>query len=115
MWIDQRGADVLSRPECLRLLALAAKENHVGRLAVADLQAPLVVPLNFTFHERLVFVRIGPGRVSELAPGALVAFEIDKVAPSRGLERFASRVGIQGCHWRNTGHEDASSVGARAR
>jgi uncharacterized protein len=84
MWIDQRGSEVLSRPECLRLLAMAAKEDHVGRLAVADLHAPLVVPLNFTFHERLVFVRIGPGRVSELAPGSLVAFEIDKVAPSRG-------------------------------
>ena len=38
-------------PECLRLLAVAAKEDHVGRLAVTDGDTPLVVPLNFTFHD----------------------------------------------------------------
>jgi len=81
VWIDQRGSEVLQRPECLQLLALAAKEDHVGRLAVSEQQAPLVLPLNFTFHDGLILVRIGPGQLSELAPGALVAFEVDRVDP----------------------------------
>ncbi len=79
MWIDQRGSEILPVPECLRLLAVAAKEDHVGRLAISEEQAPLVVPLNFTFHNGGVLIRIGPGRLSELVPGSLVAFEVDRV------------------------------------
>jgi nitroimidazol reductase NimA-like FMN-containing flavoprotein (pyridoxamine 5'-phosphate oxidase superfamily) len=84
MWIDQRGSEILPVPECLRLLALAAKEDQVGRLAVADGQAILVVPLNFTYHDSGVLVRIGPGRLSELVPGSLVAFEVDRMEPEHG-------------------------------
>ncbi len=84
MWIDQRGSEILTVPECLRLLALAAKEDHVGRLAVVSGQSPVVVPLNFVFHDGGVLVRIGPGRLSELVPGSLVAFEVDRVEPDRG-------------------------------
>jgi hypothetical protein len=85
MWIDQRGSEILSIPECLRLLAVAAKEDNLGRLAVADGQAPLVVPLNFTFYDGGVLVRIGPGRLAELVPGSLVAFEVDRVESGRGV------------------------------
>ena len=85
MWIDQRGSEILPAPECLRLLAVAAKEDHVGRLAVTDGGSPLVVPLNFTFHDHVVFVQIGPGRLSELVPGSLVAFEVDRVEPYRDV------------------------------
>lgn len=84
MWIDQRGSEILTVPECHRLLALAAKEDHIGRLAVNDGQTPLVVPLNFTFHDGNVRVLIGPGRMSEIVPGALVAFEVDRVEPDHG-------------------------------
>jgi hypothetical protein len=84
MLIDQRGSEILTRPECLRLLAVAAKEDQIGRLAVTESQAPLVVPLNFTFHDGLVLVRIGSGRLSELVPGSLVAFEVDRVEPRPG-------------------------------
>ena len=85
MWIDQRGSEILDRPECLRLLAVAAKEDHVGRLAaVTEDQSPLVVPLNFIFHDGGVLVRVGPGRLSELVPDSLVAFEVDRVEPDRG-------------------------------
>lgn len=72
-------------PECLRLLAVADKDGLVGRLAVNGEQAPLVVPLNFTFHDGGVFVRIGPGRLSEVVPGSLVSFEVDRVELDRGL------------------------------
>ena len=84
MWIDQRGSEILERPECLRLLAVAAKEDHVGRLAVTNGQSPLVVPLNFRFHDGGILVRIGPGRLSELVPDALVAFEVDRIETDRG-------------------------------
>jgi uncharacterized protein len=84
MWIDQRGSEVLPVAECLRLLAVAAKEEHVGRLAINEEQSPLVVPLNFTFHDRGVLIRIGPGRLSELVPGSLVAFEVDRMSPEAG-------------------------------
>ena len=84
MWIDQRGSEILAPPECLRLLAVAAKEDHIGRLAVTGTQSPLVVPLNFTFHDNGILVRIGPGRLSELVPGSMVSFEVDRVEPDQG-------------------------------
>jgi len=84
MWIDQRGSEILPWPECLRLLAVAAKEDQFGRLAVNDGESPVVVPLNFTFHDRALLVRIGQGRTWELVPGALVAFEVDRVEPELG-------------------------------
>ncbi len=84
MWIDQRGSEILPSPESLRLLAVAAKGDHIGRLAVNDSQSPLVVPLNFTTHERGVLLRIGPGRLSELVPGSLVSFEVDHVDHEHG-------------------------------
>ena len=92
MWIDQRGSEILTLPECHRLLALAAKEDHIGRLAVNDGQTPLVVPLNFTFHDGNVRVLIGPGRMAEIVPDALVAFEVDRVEPDRGQAWSVSSV-----------------------
>jgi uncharacterized protein len=85
MWIDQRGSEILDTPECVRLLALTAKEDHLGRLGVTDGQSPLVVPLNFIFHDGHVVVRIGPGRLSELVPESQVSFEVDRVETDRGV------------------------------
>ncbi len=85
MWIDQRGSEILPLPECLRLLAVASKEDYIGRLAVIDGDSPVVIPLNFTFYHREVLIRIGPGRLSELAPGALVAFEVDRLESGSGV------------------------------
>jgi hypothetical protein len=79
MWIDQRGSEILPAPECLRLLALAAKEGHIGRKAVNGPQSPLVIPLYFAFHDNGIRVRIGPGGLSEVVPGSLVSFEVDRV------------------------------------
>ena len=86
MWIDQRGSEILQWPECLQLLALAAKEDRFGRLAVTDGGSPLVVPHRIsTFHDRALLVRIGQGRMRELVPGSLVAFEVDRVEQNLGL------------------------------
>ncbi|HTZ08820.1 MAG TPA: pyridoxamine 5'-phosphate oxidase family protein [Acidimicrobiales bacterium] len=83
MWVDRRGSEIIPLSECLRLLAVAAKEGAVGRLAVSCAQAPLVAPVNFTYRDRCVVVRLGEGTMASAVTGSLVAFETDAVdAPS---------------------------------
>ncbi len=85
VWIDQRGSEVVPLPECLRLLAAAAKKGAIGRIAVSQDQAPLVRPANFTYHDRYLAVRLGPGAIGSAAAGALVAFEVDEVDRENGV------------------------------
>jgi len=84
MWIDQRGSEVLSRIECLRLLALAGRSAVVGRLAVSTESSPVVHPVNFVFEDSRVLVRLGDGWMWATAPGRLVAFEVDGVTSECG-------------------------------
>jgi hypothetical protein len=77
MWIDQRGSEVLGRPECLRLLAVAAASGAVGRLAVSSDGAPLLQPFNFAYADGRVVVRVGDGLMWRRALGRLVAFEVE--------------------------------------
>ena len=79
MWIDERGSEVLSRAECLRLLALSAAEGSIGRLAVPTEAAPVVVPVNFAFEHGDVVLRMGGGFTWSSATDRLVAFEVDGV------------------------------------
>jgi nitroimidazol reductase NimA-like FMN-containing flavoprotein (pyridoxamine 5'-phosphate oxidase superfamily) len=83
MWIDERGSEILQVPECFRLLALAAKEDGVGRIAVSRPGAPIVQPVNFAYCDHGVFVRLGDGVMADAASGSLVAFEVDRVNPTR--------------------------------
>lgn len=85
MWIDQRGSEILGRPECLRLLALEAEAGGVGRLAVSREGAPLVRPVNFAYHGGELLVLLGDGYLGEVVPDQLVAFEIDRVDTTAGL------------------------------
>ena len=85
MWIDGKGSTVLTRPECKRLLAVAASNQEVGRLGVATDQAPVVVPVNFSVRDGHVRARVGPGFVSQAAAGHLVAFEVDQVDLDSGV------------------------------
>jgi len=82
MWIDQRGSEVLTEAECHQLLAVAAKEGAIGRLAVSGTGAPIVVPVNFAVQDRQILIRVGAGTLSDLAIGRLVAFEIDERDPA---------------------------------
>jgi hypothetical protein len=84
MWIDQRGSEVLTEAECHQLLALAAKEGAIGRLAVSGSGAPIVVPVNFAVQDHQILIRIGAGTLADLAIGHLVAFEIDERHPASG-------------------------------
>jgi hypothetical protein len=79
MWTDQRGSEILLLPECLRLLAKAAKDGSIGRLGVSTAHAPIIQPVNFALHYHQVVLRLGPGLMAEAASGSLVAFEIDQV------------------------------------
>lgn len=82
--MDRRGSEIIPLGECLRLLAVAAKHGAVGRLAVSCAQAPLMAPVNFTYRDRAVVVRLGEGTLAAAATGSLVAFETDVVDEQAG-------------------------------
>ncbi|MGA8296694.1 MAG: pyridoxamine 5'-phosphate oxidase family protein [Acidimicrobiales bacterium] len=84
MWIDEHGSEVLERNECLRLLALAADEGGVARLGVATSSSPIIVPVNFTYHDAGVIIRITKGTIGDTTPGSLVAIEVDRVDEEAG-------------------------------
>ena len=88
MWVDRRGSEILPRPECLRLLAVVAKDEGIGRLGLtldeAPDQAPVIVPVNFRVYEGELFLRLGAGFISGAADRHLVAFEVDRVDRSSG-------------------------------
>jgi nitroimidazol reductase NimA-like FMN-containing flavoprotein (pyridoxamine 5'-phosphate oxidase superfamily) len=84
MWIDAKGSTVLPALECMRLLALTAKDGGVGRLGIGTDQAPIIIPVNFTLRDGQVLVRVGPGFFAQAAAGHLVAFEVDLVDSAGG-------------------------------
>ena len=84
MWIDHRGSEVLAMAECLRLVATEAANRGVGRLAVSGDQAPIVVPVNFSFADHQVLVCMGEGSLWHRAEGHLIAFEVDQATVSGG-------------------------------
>lgn len=85
MWIDAKGSTVLPSPECLRLLAVGAKQGGIGRIGIATDQAPVVIPVNFALRDGQVLVRVGTGFLSRAARGHLVAFEVDHIDSDAGM------------------------------
>ncbi len=79
MWLDERGSEVLTLPECRRLLASAAEEQRHGHLGIGTSGAPVVVPVNFVVHGPDVLVLVGEGLFSRMT-GQLVAFQVDGAA-----------------------------------
>jgi len=79
-WIDQRGSTVLTRNECLRLLALHA--GGVGRVGVATSGAPLIVPVNYRMLGPDVLLQIGRGTMLDAVDrGYPLGFEVDRDVP----------------------------------
>lgn len=78
--VDQWGGghlvDLTAR-ECTELMA----EHSVGRVAWCTGSGPVVIPVNFVYHEGAVWIRTTP--YSSLArnwsPAAMLAFEVDDV------------------------------------
>lgn len=78
MWIDQRGSEVLTRNECLRLLAVGA--GGLGRLGLVDEGHVVIQPVNYRMLDRDVLIQIGPGSMLEAAhQQTIVSFETDHV------------------------------------
>jgi hypothetical protein len=80
---DQRGAQVLDRPQCMALLGSAA--NGIGRLGIEVNGQIVVLPFNFALDsspdaESSVLIRLGPGETLEaLLSEPAVVFEVDRV------------------------------------
>lgn len=78
MGLDRNGLEVLSRDECLRLLA----HSRIGRVAVNVDALPAVVPVNFILVGDDVVFRTNPGAKLDAAmANNVVAFETDDVDP----------------------------------
>jgi hypothetical protein len=79
VWLDDRGSEVLGRPECLRLLALHA--GGIGRLGVVVDRTPVVLPVNYVLVDgEDVAFRSAPGTKLHAALGnQALAFEVDGV------------------------------------
>ena len=71
--------EVLTREECLRLLAA----EEVGRIAVVLGRQPLIMPVNYVLDGETIVLRTDPG--TKLATGSLerVAFEVDHIDRER--------------------------------
>lgn len=66
--------ETISDAECVRHL----RSHDLGRIAIVDRKGhPLIFPVNYFFDEGVVVFRTGPGTKLDLAPGALVGFQID--------------------------------------
>ena len=76
MEVDHNGLQVLSRPECLDLLA----RTHVGRVVITEKALPAALPVNFVLYEGDVLFMTGAGSKLEAATaGNVVAFEVDEI------------------------------------
>ncbi len=72
---DRNGLVVLSRQECLMLLAQAS----VGRVAVSINALPAIFPVNFAMLGEDVVFRTGTGmKLAAAVTNSVVAFEIDE-------------------------------------
>lgn len=69
---------MLSRQECLALLAMA----RVGRLGVSIEALPAILPVNFRLARDRIVIRTVPGtKLAAAATQAVVAFEVDDYDP----------------------------------
>ena len=78
MQLDRNGLEVLSRRECLGLLA----QSRVGRVVVTDRALPAAFPVNFALLEDDVVFLTTSGSKLEAAEGEeVMAFEADDIDP----------------------------------
>ena len=67
------GLEILSRDECLELLA----GEEVGRLAVVDGLHPRIFPVNYAMDGDTIVIRTAPGTKLTFGTRSPVCFEID--------------------------------------
>lgn len=73
--------EVLTREECLRLLAA----EEVGRIAVVLGHQPLIMPVNYVLEHETIVLRTDPGTKLATASFERVAFEVDYVDRERQI------------------------------
>lgn len=79
MKLDASGLQVLSREECLDLLASAA----IGRIVFTDRALPAVQPVNFHLHGERIVIRTAIGsKLAAATRNTVVAFEADDINPA---------------------------------
>lgn len=72
--LDDRGMEVLTRDECIRLLQLA----HVGRIGLTAGSLPIILPLNFAMDDESIVFCTEPGaKLTAARAGDVVCLEID--------------------------------------
>jgi nitroimidazol reductase NimA-like FMN-containing flavoprotein (pyridoxamine 5'-phosphate oxidase superfamily) len=98
--------EVLSRAECLELLA----GHHFGRISVVADGQPIILPVNYIFDDGHVAVRTDPGTKLTAAAQGRVAFEVDEIHES---SRTGWSVLVTGVGYEVTDALDASSVATR--
>ena len=78
MQLDRNGLEVLSRAECLRLLA----RSRVGRVVVTDRALPAAFPVNFALlDEDVVFLTTAGSKLEAAEGEEVMAFEADEIDP----------------------------------
>jgi len=75
----RKEIEVLTREECLRLLAA----EEVGRIAVVLGRQPLIMPVNYVLDDETIVLRSDPGTKLATASFERVAFEVDHVDRER--------------------------------
>ena len=77
---DRNGMTVLTIDECMRLLNSAVP--RIGRVAFVDDGRPVILPVNYVYHQGSVVFRTDAGsKLDAAAAGAQVAFEVDAIDP----------------------------------
>jgi nitroimidazol reductase NimA-like FMN-containing flavoprotein (pyridoxamine 5'-phosphate oxidase superfamily) len=75
MRLDSSGLQVLSRPECLRLLS----STPIGRIVFTDRALPAVQPVAFCLDGERIVIRTGIGsKLAAATRDTVVAFEADE-------------------------------------
>ncbi|HVM20921.1 MAG TPA: pyridoxamine 5'-phosphate oxidase family protein [Egibacteraceae bacterium] len=75
---DRNGLTVLTVDECMRLLS--SHVPRVGRISFVSDNKPVILPVNYAFHEGSVVFRTDPGaKLSAASGGEYVAFEVDSI------------------------------------
>jgi hypothetical protein len=78
MELDRNGMEVLSREQCLALLA----STPIGRVIVTMSALPAAFPVNFVIHDGDIVFRTGEGtKLQTAVRNAVVAFEADAFEP----------------------------------
>lgn len=76
MEIDRNGLEVLSRAECLRLVAT----SQVGRVVITEKALPAAFPVNFVLvGGDVLFLTGAGGKLEAATAGQVVAFEVDQI------------------------------------